>query len=288
MTQKEIIVYRNPAFPITEFIDNYDLAGGFFSTHWHPEWEITLLLAGSALYNVNGNEYVVHSGETIYIAPEAVHCCSSLEPETLGYNICVHPSLLTDLSGRLNVPRYFLPLRTRRPEALVVSPASKSGHQIYTLLHRLYDTESHSGKDSELLLLGNLLKIWHYLMPRFPADPAVSELSDPSIKEQRLKRMLSFIHENYDKPLAVADVAGAASISTSECFRCFTECSYGSPAEYINRYRLSQAAQKLIRTNLSITDICYAAGFHSSSYFAKEFKKYYQKTPKEYRLAFNS
>ena len=47
-------------------------------------------------------------------------------------------------------------------------------------------------------------------------------------------------------------------------------------------------SQKLIRTNLSITDICYAAGFHSSSYFAKEFKKYYQKTPKEYRLAFNS
>lgn len=284
MAEKEIIAHRNPSFPVTEFIDNYDLAGGYFPSHWHPEWEITVILQGRAQYNVDGNEYIVPAGNSIYIAPEAVHFCSSTEPGTLGYNLCINPSLLTDLYYMINTERYLLPLQTRQPEAFVIAPSSKSGYQIYEIMRRLYSATDHTAQGSELLLLGSLLEIWHLLLVLLPPSQAASTFAEQNTKEQRMKRMLSFIHENYARPLSVADIANAAAVSSSECFRCFSEYSYGSPAEYINRYRLSQAARKLAKTNLSITDICYDVGFNSTSYFAKEFKKHYQRTPKEYRL----
>ena len=55
------------------------------------------------------------------------------------------------------------------------------------------------------------------------------------------------------------------------------------PIEYVNQYRLTQAAQLLRTTAQSVSDICYLTGFNSSSYFTKKFKDYYKMTPKEYR-----
>ncbi len=38
---------------------------------------------------------------------------------------------------------------------------------------------------------------------------------------QRVKQMLSFIHQNYGKKLGTAAIAESASVSESECLRCF-------------------------------------------------------------------
>ena len=81
----------------------------------------------------------------------------------------------------------------------------------------------------------------------------------------------------------VFPVAASASISKSECFRCFSELSKTTPIEYINQFRLLQAAQALSNSGKSISDICYATGFNNTSYFSKRFKEQYGMSPKAYR-----
>ena len=53
--------------------------------------------------------------------------------------------------------------------------------------------------------------------------------------------------------------------------------------EYINSLRLNYAANMIKNTNYSLTDICFDAGFNSSSYFSSCFKQYFDMTPTQYR-----
>lgn len=53
--------------------------------------------------------------------------------------------------------------------------------------------------------------------------------------------------------------------------------------EYINSLRLNYAANMIKNTNYSLTDICFEAGFNSSSYFSSCFKQYFNMTPTQYR-----
>lgn len=62
-----------------------------------------------------------------------------------------------------------------------------------------------------------------------------------------------------------------------------SELSRMTPIEYVNQFRLLQAAQLLTSTKNSISDICYSTGFNNTSYFTKKFKEQYKATPRSYR-----
>jgi AraC-like DNA-binding protein len=52
--------------------------------------------------------------------------------------------------------------------------------------------------------------------------------------------------------------------------------------EYIKNIRLKRAAQLLGEKRITITEVAYAVGFNDLTYFARCFKKQYQKSPSEY------
>ena len=53
--------------------------------------------------------------------------------------------------------------------------------------------------------------------------------------------------------------------------------------EYLLEKRLLLAAEKLLSTNLPVTDIALSCGFTSPSYFTKQFRKLIGSTPSVYR-----
>lgn len=55
--------------------------------------------------------------------------------------------------------------------------------------------------------------------------------------------------------------------------------------EYIIQYRLKKAAHFLQHSDLAIIDIASQSGFNNLSNFNRQFKKYYQITPSQYRKA---
>ena len=284
MASMEKLEHANLAFPVSEFIDEYDAsAGGIYPSHWHQEMEIQIILSGSAQYNVNGENYIVKEGSALYIAPNAIHQSYSLEPGTIGYNLVILPILFTRILKNIHCEQYALPLTLKQPSAFLVSPDTKTGFNILETLRRMYYTES-SNNAYELFLLQNLLKIWRNLLALFPKPVEESIDSSRFLRESRMRKMLEYIHDNYSQSITVSQIATSADISRSECFRCFRDMSHISPMEYLNQYRMFEATRQLTTTSTPITDICYAVGFNSTSYFSKEFKKIYQMTPREYRI----
>ena len=279
----ENLRHTNQLFPISEFVDQFDrFSQGSFPTHWHPEMELQIILKGCAEYTVNGETYLVSEGSAIYIGPEAVHMATALSAHTVGYDIVLLPQFLISLMQTAQCEQFAVPLATHRPAAQVISPESKEGNVILESLKRMYYTES-SHYGYELFLMENLLAIWRNLIMIFPKDSEGTYDNGKVLREKRMKDMLGYIQKNYPNAITITDIAASANISKSECFRCFAELSQLSPIEYVNQYRLTQAAQLLRTTAQSVSDICYLTGFNSSSYFTKKFKDYYKMTPKEYR-----
>ena len=67
MASMEKLDHSNQAFPVSEFIDEYDASsGGIYPSHWHREMELQIILAGSARYTVNGETYVVKEGNALF------------------------------------------------------------------------------------------------------------------------------------------------------------------------------------------------------------------------------
>ena len=100
--------------------------------------------------------------------------------------------------------------------------------------------------------------------------------------------MLSFIHENYDQDITVSDICNAASISKSECFRCFESVIGQTPVDYLTDYRMGRAASLLIATNRPVSAIAAECGFNSASYFGSVFRKKFNISPGQYRTKFET
>ena len=70
--------------------------------------------------------------------------------------------------------------------------------------------------------------------------------------------------------------------------RIFKRVMNKSFNDYLNFVRITEAEKLLTATDMNITEIAYATGFSSSSYFIKIFSKYKNVSPSRFRKRFLS
>lgn len=98
-----------------------------------------------------------------------------------------------------------------------------------------------------------------------------------------LRKMVSFIHENYKNTVTLNDISASANIGKSKCCNLFQSHVHQTPFEFLNLYRLEKSAELLKNTDLPITIIAMDCGFNHASYYSKLFLQYYHCTPSKYR-----
>ena len=101
--------------------------------------------------------------------------------------------------------------------------------------------------------------------------------------DQQIVQTACFIHANYMLPITSSDIAQAVGFSSNHLSRKFRRTTGVGLHEYLVFVRLDHAAQELISTEDSITDIALRCGFSDSNYFKDSFKKKYGVTPRAYR-----
>ena len=105
-----------------------------------------------------------------------------------------------------------------------------------------------------------------------------------SKKFQRLRNILIYINNNYRRELDVGAVAADAYISPDYLKHLFSELLGMSLTEYLNRFRVSSACEKLMQSNvMSIEEIAAEVGYADVKYFSRVFKKVKGISAGEYR-----
>ncbi len=286
---REHISYGSHAIPLSICVDNFD---DYFrkewSCHWHDEFECGVVLKGTAEYRIyDGQEkstvHKLQQGDGIFINTGCLHNAKGLEPDTVVAGF-VFPIAFFDIKPFENIHRQtILSIIESGITHLILNAADQNDR---LLLSSMEEICAITGQEPgyELHCIEIVCRIWRLLTIRVlekckatPA-PAVNKTG-----EQRLKEMVSFIHAHFSEHIGVDAIARAAAISRTGCFRCFQAILGKTPAEYLTEYRLSMATMLLANTDRTLSDISYACGFNSPSYFGKLFREQCGLSPKKYR-----
>ena len=100
---------------------------------------------------------------------------------------------------------------------------------------------------------------------------------------EAFERAIIYMENHLDKAVSVHEVAKASGYSYYHFTRIFQSVLGESIGNYLQKRRLSSAAQKLLYSDRRIIDIAMESGFDSSEAFSRAFKSVYQINPTAYR-----
>lgn len=111
----------------------------------------------------------------------------------------------------------------------------------------------------------------------------VEHLDNPSFDDLLLEKILKHVNKNFSNPELNGDkIAKDLNISRMTLHRKLKLLVGQTTSELIRGIRLKESAYQIENTTNNISDICYAVGFNSPSYFTACFLEQYGMTPSEY------
>lgn len=283
----EINRYDDTSFPVGMYIVTKDKivpeGRGHMDLHWHEELQFTLVTKGSVAMQVDSRMYTLEEGQAIFINRNLLHITSKLPENGRYISINFPDKLLGFFAGSCMEREYVIPYTNNYSFPAVVFRKEIKWQK--KILDELWELQGILAKKEfmyEYIVSQKLITIWMILIVN-----AKDQLKKPSKgyirKQERMQKMLSYIHENYMNNILLKDIAAEVHVSEGECCRCFKELIQVSPNQYLLEYRISRAAEMLNHTGMPVTEIAFRCGFNDTSHFIQYFKKKMKMTPNEFR-----
>lgn len=95
---------------------------------------------------------------------------------------------------------------------------------------------------------------------------------------------ITYIKDHLSDNISVKETARALSVNANYLSGVFRRETGVCFIDFLNKERVTQAASLLQNSNLQIQQIASLVGYNNTSYFAKNFLRFYGKSPQEYRL----
>ena len=238
------------------------------ATHSHKNIELLYILIGKVDITINGESFQANSKDIILINSEEIHAWKE------------HGNALL---CRMYVDYYKLK-QVIKKEKVVFKCNSITNPEIdYARLRYILETILRKYQEEPD---GFWVKSLYYsLLEALKAQYLDKErsLDDYEKINGKVKDVLDYIQNNYQRTLNLSEIAKQYYISESAFSRFFKREIGVGFTEYVRNVRLEHAKEELQFSNQSITEISYDCGFSNISVFNKNFKQVFSITPKEYR-----
>lgn len=279
---RELLQHGTVPFPVACYQDDFRKMN--VPWHWHEELEAVIITAGSCTVAAGNEKYTLHAGEGFFINSGILHGCWDMEGTgCMFHSLVFHPRLVGGSLDSVFHQRYIQPLTARTaPEIVTLSMDMSWQKQALEAIEAAWQDCVGEAPGYEFRVrnsLSQLIFLLHANMPAAPAHTNEKNLRDA----QRIKTMLSFIHDHFSEELSTKAIAASCTVSESECLRCFRSTIGTTPIQYLRRYRIQQASAQLTATGDKISDIAARCGFQDMSYFTSTFREMMGRTPTEYR-----
>ena len=282
----ELTKHGTPIFPCAGYDeDPGKYLVGNIPWHWHEEMEVVLAVEGDTLVICGETEYLLHPGEALFVNSNVLHKLKRAQknaPCRIN-SLLFMPEFVASFPQSIIQQRYIAPLvRCSTMSDVVLRldvPWQKEAIKRFEAAFEAFTSDRYGYEIRvQVELMQMLLILLENLQDRVCETDLVQNKDSA-----RIKQMLGYIHAHYAEPLTVSQIAAASAISESECYRCFRKVLDTSPIDYLLQYRIRAAAGLLSGSDMSVSDICFATGFNSPSYFAKVFRQELLVSPRSYR-----
>ena len=250
--------------------------------HYHPEFELVLILKSSGTRFIGDSISKFSEGEIILLGPNLPHMWlndqiyfkenSSLKAsaiavhftrEFLGRDFFETPQL-QNINKLLNKAGLGLSFKKTNIE----------------ILNKIIYLNNFPSFERTIQFLEILDKLANCNYEQIASGGYLNENQSTSAKV--FNKVYEYIFKNFKQPLNLDEVADLLPMNPSAFSRLFSRVHKKSFTRYVNEIRIGYACKLLIEQQYPINFICYESGFNSLSNFNKQFKSITGKTPSEY------
>ena len=256
---------------------------GFRVLHWHDEVQFVYIKKGAVHFKIWEEECDLSAGSCMFLNSGVLHRITEKE-DCHYHSFLIPPKMLGFFSGSaMEEKQVERIIKNPAVMYLALSPGNNGAEKALKKLRELdvlyFEKKEDDFREYELSL--SIAALWletvHILMEKDHL---------PHIRKKdhdRICALLAFVHENYQNPLSLEDIAAAGNVSKTECLRCFRKYTGYSPYQYLLRYRLQAGEALLKSSDKTVTDIACQLQFPSPSAFIASFRRFYGMTPAAYR-----
>lgn len=249
--------------------------------HNQPTWELAYVVVGSGKRIVGGDESEFRSGEVLLIPPGIEHCWQfndkNLDKHGRISNVAVmwtHDYMMTIAES---LPQIDLDI-----EALsgITNAIKFTGEAVRTIRQLMMQML----KEPDYLRAASFIRLLLIVSHTQNAIPVGKAEGARKRMQDKRKSIETFVSCNLSRTLTLDVAAGHLGMNRSS-FCVFFKREFGQNFfAYLNARRISMACY-LLKSDAqkSVSQVCFACGFTSLSYFDRLFKKTMGQTPKAYR-----
>jgi len=252
-----------------------------FPLHYHEEMELNLILNGAGAKRIVG-DHVGEIGdvELVMVGSNLPHgwfthnCSGKIVKEV---TIQFHKDLLDESFLQRNQMSEIRKLFQRAARGILFS--TEVAQKVLPMICSL-------NREGDFNLILELLAIFdrlsHVQDYRLLSDSSFSGVK-LDYKSRRIDRALSFMNNNFDRPITLTDVAKIANMPAGTFSRLIKRQTGFTFIEVLTEIRLGHVARMLIDTTQSIAEIAYRCGFNNIANFNRIFKSKKGCTPIEFK-----
>jgi AraC-like DNA-binding protein/mannose-6-phosphate isomerase-like protein (cupin superfamily) len=283
---KENRVHGDSMFPLAAYWIELPSGTHVLDTHWHEEAEFFMLLEGEILFQVDTEYFPLRAGEAVFIESGDIHAAYVLNEDT-PCKFCALvflPDLLASAQYDTIQQNAILPLQEKRQSfPRHITPDVPWQQELLHHLEQMMEAYANKMPGFETFMKGTLL----IMLSKITAEGRFENRSQSddadTTKINRLKKVILYIQDNYQEPIRTRDLSELIPMSEGQFCRFFKMMTRKTPVDYINSYRIRQAADLLQQSERKISDIAFEVGFDNVSYFIKVFRKAMKCSPSEFR-----
>lgn len=303
---KEVRPHGTKSFPCAIYRTHSVGKGTLVKHHWHDEAEILYFSGGEFRLEINMESFPARSECLYFINPGELHSIITESSDSHWEDAVVFASGMLNFdcydeaqihlikpiqSGRLLFPRCitpehpsFVPIRNAFMQ--IMHSFGQSATDDSSIEAALSDSSLVTDDlTSQLYIKSSLLHILATLSDHRLFTPTEKNLDK---RVESIKAVLTYIKDNYQEKIYLADLATQANLNEQYFCRLFKKAVGHSPMEYLNEHRIKQALRLLEETDLPVTEVCLECGFNNMGNFLREFRRYTNTTPLQYRKQANA
>jgi len=282
-------MHGSPDFPFATYEQKRRTGEPVLDNHWHDEAEFLWMTEGQAVFQIGLSEYELSRGEAIFVPGGAIHGGHSMQGASCAYRAIVfQPEWLGDSGDGIGAG-FMNPLQRGEAAIPTVYDGSETwGMATLDRLEKLYAIRESGDPAMALRIKAELCLLFADLIGSGRWAPQASAAMAHHSSSEQMKAVVAYIESHFAQPLTVTELSRVAGMSEGHFGRVFKSFMRKTPMEYVNHYRMRQAAEMLSGGNLSVGQVSLEVGLPNFSYFCKAFRTKYGRSPSEFRKKFRS
>lgn len=251
--------------------------------HFHPELELTLVLAGTGRRFVGDDIEYFGPGDLVLLGSDLSHYWHSevLEEGRAEQAHSLVIQFLPDFlgSGFFKVPEMYQVRQLFKRASRGLCFTGESQARVAGIMRGM---ESRTPQGQLLSLLDILDTLSQSADARMLASAGFAPLLDTRTKE-RISNSQRYILEHLTESIQLDDVAAHVNMSPSAFSRYFKRVMGKTYSQFVNELRIGQACRALLETDHSIADIAFESGYNNLSNFNRRFRELQGVSPRRFR-----